>query len=284
MNRRRAVGLVVAVALLAFPGSVVHAEAADPRFMTKTEIQLLQEALIWTSSYSALKDGVWGRIASAAVQEWRRTNNLPPSDVFDDEEIRLLLAQGIRERRSMGWTAYRDERTGVWIGYPGQIVQPQPFRPTNTGMPITTLRGVDTTLELSLFGPGLTLSALRVMLADMLQKPDINQVDYRLDRVDRQVLSTNMKDDTVRYIRFDRDGDVWRGFVIKVASSRADVGRLICAVSADFSAGGRPVIDEVWNTPRLGPVLANGPTVGKITPRAPPEPTLPTVDIPPPRR
>lgn len=237
--------------------------------MSRTDVQLLQDALIWTSSYSALKDGVWGQIAATALQQWRRANNLGPSDMLGDDEKRLLLAQAARERGLVGWTTIRDARTGVWIGYPGRVVQPQPPRPADAGTPVTSLRGADRSVAMSLFGPGLDLAGLRALLAEMAQGPDVEQVSYRLDRADRQVLSTEMKDDTVCYTRFDRDGDAWRGFVIRVSHARSDLGRLISAASADFSASSRPVGEDAPSTPQAPP-------------RYLPE-RLPEVNVPPPR-
>lgn len=268
---------LVGVACLLTAGA--RAQDTDPRVMTRTEIQLVQEALTWAGGYYALKDGTWGRIAADAASEWRRQNGLASSDRFSLAELRLLFAQGLKERTAMGWTIYRDLNTGVWIGYPAALVRPQSPGFLDKGIAITDLRGGDGSLEIRLFGPGFDLSQLREMLTSMGQEPQVEQVVYRLDRADRQVQSSNFRSGIVRYVRFDRDAATWRGVAIKIAMQRPDAGRMISAISGEFSASGRPVIDDSTNLPRLGPMLSSVPVV----PQSARYPSEPRIDVPPPR-
>lgn len=269
--------LVGAVCLYA---PMVHAEDADPTVMTRGEIQLTQEALTWAGNYYGLKDGTWGRIAASAASEWRRQNGLAPSDRFNPAELRLLVGQGDRERTAMGWTTYRDLSTGVWIGYPATLVQPQSPSSSNRGVAVTELRGGDVSLEMMLFGPGFSLRQLREMLASLGQEPQVEQIVYRLDGADRQVQSSNLRSGVVRYIRFDRHADSWRGFVIKITMQRPDVGRLISAISGEFSASGRSVVDDPANLPLVGPMLAASPAAA--LPAWDPPGSM--IDVPPPRQ
>lgn len=268
-------GEPIAGSLPDFGNSVIHQVQVSsdvrnilPANLTRTEIRLLQDALIWTTSYFALKDGSWGPNSAEAARAFRRGNGLPPSDAFSRRELMLLLEIAERARREVGWTTWRDPNAQAWVGYPGRLASPTQ-RDASRG-----LIGTD------YFGPGFTLMTFRVvgtivqqreLMRTLAANSEIQTVTYRLDREHRQVLSYRMRERSV-YIRFDRVGDEWRGFHVSHDDTNPAFGPLITAVSAEFAPSGSPEPVDLRDAPTLGPILAAimGPQPQQPPPASPP--------------
>ena len=76
----------------------------NPALFTQTEVQLVQDALIWTGNYVGLKDGVWGKGTVDSVRNWRRANNLQPAVSLRPAEMTSLLTQAATAKNALNWT------------------------------------------------------------------------------------------------------------------------------------------------------------------------------------
>ena len=184
--------------------------------MTRTEIQMLQDAMIWASSYGSLKDGGWGRLASEANRNWRRENNLRQSETFTEAELTLLFQQSLRAREAVGWTMAYEPHTGVWMGYPARYVQPGEHRTPSPGTRATDFRGPDDAVSITALRNGMDMAGIRGLMNMFAGMDGIAKINYRLGREHRQVVSGDLHNGSTIYVRFDRFGAEWRGFLLKV--------------------------------------------------------------------
>lgn len=275
------------VLLISFAAPQTRAQQArehDPRSMTRTEVQMVQDALIWTSTYIGLKDGGWGRLTAEAARNWRRANDLRLSETFTEAELTLLFRQAIRARDAVGWTMLQEPHTGAWVGYPARLVAPGERRSPNPGVFATAFKRGDGTVELDLMRNGMDLSGVRDFMGLVAQGKGVASVGYRLDREHRQVISVDRHDGFTTYFRFDRLGVEWRGFVVSVQKGRDDLSRIIGAVSAEFSPTGRSVIDDPFDAPVLGPIVNRlmAPMKPPLVTAAPPPQQVVATPAPPP--
>ena len=287
--RRRWRGLTVLMALLlSFAAHCAHAQDGrehDPRSMTRTEVQMVQDALIWTSTYVGLKDGGWGRLTAEAARNWRRANNLRPSETFNEAELTLLFRQAIRARDAVGWTMFQEPHTGVWVGYPARFVEPRERRNPSPEVFATDFKGGDGAIHLTAIRNGSEdVNGVRKLFGIMAGGGGVAAVGYRLDREHRQVISLDLHAGSTVYFRMDRHGAEWRGFLVSVRKGRDDLSRVISAFSAEFSPTGRSVIDDPFDAPVLGPIVNRLMAPAKPPPvaAAPPPPRVVATPAPPP--
>ena len=217
----------------------------DPRSLTRTEIQLLQEALVWNGGYMGLRDGSWGRMTEDGLRNWRQRNGLPQLGGPTPREISTLLNGARAVQGRVGWIAWRDPMAGIWIGYPSRAVTPRPvLMPRQKGHDYTGTDGfVLRTRQLQY-----DLPDIRNFLTSLQNRPDIEGQVYRLDRPDRQVVSFRIRSGVMVYSRFDWVGTDWRGFIVEVPSSYP-IGDAVGAIASEFNASGDPVIAAPGDTP-----------------------------------
>jgi S1-C subfamily serine protease len=253
-----------------------------PGLLTRTEIQMLQDALIWSGVYVGLKDGGWGRMSAEAVREWRRQRGLRSVETFSTAEFSALFEDAIRARNAVGWANRVDPNTGVWIGLPMGLLRPgerrEPFLHFTAG---TDYGGSDGRMEVTTrtFRGDIVVARETVGAAIDVFKDAGGVITYRLDRPDRQVASLDAQGRSV-YIRYDRSGSDWRGFIVVVKQNDALTRNIITAISAEFNSLGSPTVGG--DAPVLGPVLgalaSRGIVAGGTAPVAsatPPAPTTP---------
>lgn len=239
----------------------------DPSSLTRSEVLAVQDALIWTGFYNGLKDGRWGAGTESAIREWRRANGLAPDGGSSRDDFQRLLSQAATARGAVGWRTVTDGQTGATVGYPARFLA---SRPVQDG----TDYGGDAGVDIKIRRYRTSLDGIRASLASMARAPDVVAVTYRLDRPNRQVVSYDVASRATVYVRADRVGEDWVGFVIRVQQMPA-YDHMIGALSADFDAAGgtatRPLPSDM---PTLGPLVmqaaaARGdPAPDGATPRA----------------
>lgn len=250
-------------------GAVLPRDAGviDPGGLTRSEVLAVQDALIWTGFYNGLKDGGWGAGTKNAIRDWRRANGLAPDGGSSRDDLQRLLSQATAARGAVGWRTVTDGQTGATMGYPARFVAP---RPVQDG----TDYGGDAGVDIKVRRYRTSLDGIRTSLASMARAPDVVAVNYRFDRPNRQVVSYDVASHATVYVRADRVGEDWVGFVIRVQQAPA-YDRMIGAMSADFDAAGgtatRPLPSDM---PTLGPLMAQAaaarsdPAPDTATPRA----------------
>jgi S1-C subfamily serine protease len=218
------------------PGNPMS-EPIEISSLTIFERQMMQDALIWASDYVGLKDGAWGRMTDNALRNWQRRTGANPA-VLTNSDIGTLLYMADRAKQAVGWTEWQDPATGAFVGYPNALTKPQ--RATDgIGMDYLGDQGFRmVTRRLN----RVPLSEIQAGLASVAAKPD-QTVGYRLDRPDRQVLTTQGNGWT-HYLRFDRVGADWVGFMVFAQQGNDRVAKLITAVSTEFSPTGTSNIVE----------------------------------------
>lgn len=208
----------------------------------------MQDALIWTGFYNGLKDGGWGGNTESAFRNWRRANNVAAANVLSDNELSLLLSQGAAARGAVGWRIITDQQTGAVVGYPTRFVTP---RAIQNG----TDYGGDGGMDIKVRRYRASLDGVRASLTSMARAPDVAVVNYRLDRPNRQVISYDLTSRSTVYVRADRVGEEWVGFVIRVQQEPA-YDHITGALSADFNAAGIATRLLPSEMPTLGPLMA----------------------------
>lgn len=264
---------------LAQPGT----QEIDPRQMTLSEVWLLQDALIWTGHSVRIKDGGWGRFTQDAARAWRRSRALRASETFTREELALLMRQAMALQAAVGWRVARNEATGAWMGYPSRLISPGVAQYPMPGLVKVEYRGSGSPVSMVSWRADLSVDDLRQMLTRLATAADAGKVTYRLDREDRQVLTTDMADGTGRYMRFDRlPGGGWAGYSLFMPLQHPDFQRTVVATSADFSVeppkGTLTTPAYSGGLPMLGPVIAEvvtGASPPPVVASARPQPPAP---------
>jgi hypothetical protein len=205
--------------------------------MTTYERQMLQDALIWVSDYVGLKDGAWGRMSDTALRNWLRVANSPNPSLLTNTDVGTLLFLADAAKEQVGWKVWRDPAMQAHVGYPAGLVtvrQEADGKGTiyegNQGFYLVTRVLTESLAEMRE-----TLNALGVA--------DGNTPGYRLDKPDRQVITASRPGMTM-YVRFDRVGIEWRGFIVMVRANDPRLSKLITAVSTEFSASGQSVFAD----------------------------------------
>jgi S1-C subfamily serine protease len=231
-------------------------QRVDLNRLTRTEVQLLQDALIWNGTYVGLKDGIIGRTTLDAVQSWlqswRRNAVSNIHETATRRELSLLLSLASLGRLNAGWTTWYDPNAAIWIGYPQAFVT-STERIVEGAVTGTDYRGPR---GFSLRTRRIPVRDIRQMMSTVTGNANVSRILYRLDRRDRQVASLDMNDGRILYFRFDRIGTEWRGFVASIGGPDRPTMNLIAATTADFSANGSPVASAPDDIPEFGPILA----------------------------
>lgn len=226
-----------------------NAGVINPNSLTRSEVLTVQDALIWTGVYNGLKDGGWGANTESAIRDWKRANDLAPDTGLSRDELRRLLSQAAAARGVVGWRTVTDQQTGAVVSYPARLLSP---RPVQNG----TDYGGDDGVDIKVRRYRTSLDGIRASLASMLRAPDVARINYRLDRPNRQVVSYDVTSHATVYVRADRVGEDWVGFVIRVRQAPA-YDHMIGALSADFDAvGGTAAPMLPSDMPTLGPLMA----------------------------
>jgi hypothetical protein len=216
---------------------------------------MVQDALIWNGVYAGLKDGGWGRMSAEGVREWRRQRGLRASETFIAAEFSTLFEGAIRARNSVGWSLRIDPNTGVWLGLPMGLLRPGERRtPFNHFTAGTDYAGSDGRVEVTTrtFQGDLVVARDTVGAVIDVLKQAGGTITYRLDRPDRQVASLEVRERSA-YIRYDRVGGEWRGFIVIVKQNDPVTRNVITAVSAEFNPAGTPTV--TGDAPVLGPIM-----------------------------
>ncbi len=241
-----------------------------PSALNRTEVQMVQDALIWNSVYAGLKDGGWGRMSADGVREWRRARGLRASETFTAAELATLFESAIRARNAVGWGHHVDPNTGAWVGLPMGLLKRPARQPGPTPNGVTTVyEGIDDRLRVEVMNLNDGVDSARRFItgarATMIENGGVER--YRLDRPDRQVVSYDVRGLTL-YMRFDRVGTEWRGFVILTKQNIPQLRNVITAVSAEFNPLGSPTISG--DGPTISPILASLAARGVVAGGTPP--------------
>lgn len=246
----------------------------DPKDLTKTERQILQDGLIWSGQYYGLLDGGWGPMTQTALNNWRRGKGLPLVPLLTETDIAGLFVEMLQGRDAVNWTFHNDPVTNARIGYPAKhvVVRADPKEG------VTHYVGQDVQMTVARISGDVAdvRGILDVLLAEWRKEAAVT-VSYRLDKPHRQVLSVDRGGRWTTYTRFDNMGDGrWSGFSLSVAASRNDLGRLIAETSATFDPTGRGVLGNSEDRPNLRIVLARAGAGSK----PPPPPAMPPAASP----
>lgn len=228
----------------------------EPRgALTRVEVQMVQDALIWVGHYTGLKDGGWGAGTDRALQSWRRASGSPPGGPLSRAELAALFAEAVRARTGVGWTMGRDPNTGFWFGWPSRVVRPPRSFHGDLSYGSDYDAGTDDRLEIATRVTRIDGRALvnEVIGGEYARRIGVTQIGYRLDRPDRQVASFDTSDGRSFYIRYDRFGGEWRGFMV-VGRSGSPSLSLMSPISAEFTGTPTPTVNS--SDPRDAPTLA----------------------------
>jgi hypothetical protein len=277
--RRLFVALAISVALFG-PGSAQQPDIPiDPRTLTRTEVQLLQDAFVWNGLYLGLKDGGWGRMTEEGLRNWRQRLGSYQTGGPTPREFARLMESARAAQQGVGWTTWRDPIANIWIGYPARLVRPVPiYAPNRRGHDYASGDGLIIRTRQAL----MSFAEIRGLLASLQAQPNVDAVTYRLDRSDRQVLSQRLRNGALLYVRFDSVGAEWRGFSVEVPANYP-FPDAISAIASEFNASGTPVIATPLDTPNFAMAfgrapgqqsVADRPLIGSSPPQQAPTPAV----------
>jgi peptidoglycan hydrolase-like protein with peptidoglycan-binding domain len=118
------------------------------------EIRKQQEALIWTTEYEGLIDGVAGPETTRAINKYQDRMGHPMTGVLTPDESVALISEGTAIRARAKFRQVTDDGAGVSVGIPAALVSgPTPTKwgkhwDGKQGLAIDTLRfGADVSLK-----------------------------------------------------------------------------------------------------------------------------------------
>src|SRR5258708_857196 len=83
----------------------------------------LRRALIWTGHFSVMTTGDPNTLFRAALQSWQAAKKYKVTDNLSDEQEMELLAEGDKQRDSVGWAKFEDKSIGFSVGVPTKLVK-----------------------------------------------------------------------------------------------------------------------------------------------------------------
>ena len=84
----------------------------------------LQHALIWTRQYGGKADGVHGDETRRAVEGWLKSKGYKIADTLSKAQSAELVAEGLRQRDTFGWSTLVDDAVGFSVGIPKELTEP----------------------------------------------------------------------------------------------------------------------------------------------------------------
>ena len=84
----------------------------------------LQHALIWTRQYGGMADGVLGAETRTAVGGWLKSKGYKAADALSKAQSVELVAEGLRQRDTFGWSNLVDDAIGFAVGIPKELTEP----------------------------------------------------------------------------------------------------------------------------------------------------------------
>jgi hypothetical protein len=123
---RRAVSSIRNATRTILIAATVAPLCAGPAFaqsQTAPKIRKQQEALIWTTDYDGLVDGVVGEGTLAAIKKFQARIGHPVTGQLTSLEEVQLLQEGRARRTQAGFRQYTDNDAGVSVGIPLGFVQ-----------------------------------------------------------------------------------------------------------------------------------------------------------------
>jgi len=124
----RHVAGALACLLLALPA--IAQDLATPKITSND----LRRALIWTGHYSVMNTGDPNVLFRAALQSWQASKKYKVTDNLADEQEMELLAEGDKQRDSVGWAKFEDKSIGFSVGVPTKLVKFLGARTNNGGL------------------------------------------------------------------------------------------------------------------------------------------------------
>lgn len=84
----------------------------------------LQHALIWTRHYGGRTDGINGAETRRAIKGWLKSKGYKAADALTKEQSIELVAEGLRQRDTFGWSNLADDAVGFSVGIPKELTEP----------------------------------------------------------------------------------------------------------------------------------------------------------------
>ena len=84
----------------------------------------LQHALIWTRQYAGMADGIYGAETRRAVEGWLKSKGHKAAETLSKEQSVELVAEGLRQRDTFGWSNLVDDAVGFSVGIPKELTEP----------------------------------------------------------------------------------------------------------------------------------------------------------------
>jgi peptidoglycan hydrolase-like protein with peptidoglycan-binding domain len=109
--------------LIAATVASLYAGPAFAQSQTAAQIRKQQEALIWTTDYDGLVDGIVGEGTLAAIKKFQARIGHPVTGQLTSLEEGQLLREGRARRTQAGFRQFTDNDAGVSVGIPLGFVQ-----------------------------------------------------------------------------------------------------------------------------------------------------------------
>ena len=264
--RHRMTACAVLALALAVPAHAQEGPRAHYRAMSDETVRGIEVDLIWAGATDAVANGRIGRRDIRAIRDFEVERGLGVDGILRPYERRVLDRVAGEARERVGYTAVRDEATGVRLGLPGALLGPR-IRVENGSRWSAPDGGLD------VFAYRVTGRDLEAVYRGQMARPG-REVTYDVLRDDFFVVAgtENGRDFYYRAAGTrGAEGNEVRAFAVVHDGRYADIApRLITAMSNDFEAfpRGRPSRPERSVDPRSElrpdrPVAAGGPCGGQ---------------------
>lgn len=237
----------------------------------------LQHALIWTRQYGGMADGALGAETRNAIAGWLKSKGYKPADSLSKAQSVELVAEGLRQRDTFGWSNLVDNAVGFSVGIPTELTEPPKATRRDDRLQYVSNGAVKHIV--SVFGQGEACTAMDGYYAAFLGLKDL-QVDRYARRDDWFEVAGETEGHRF-YTRAQcrREGIVAAYMSVPVARAE-ELGFLFVAMANSLQL--KPALAPFARAaPRLEPLPVAEGIAPRAPPREPPVPSPPIATVPP---
>ncbi len=206
--------------------------------LSADERRALQVALQWFGHYGAAIDGAFGRGTRAAMEAWQTANGHPPTGVLTARQRAELLAAYAADRASLGLGELVEERAGITITMPVELVTFADYAPPFVRYDERDGSGVRVLL-ISQEGTAATLAGLY----ELMQTLEIVPIEGFRERQGNSFTLTGRSEQLESHTYARLEGGMIKGFtLVWRPADRARMERVV-AIMRDSLRSTGPALD-----------------------------------------
>lgn len=229
----------------AVPYETPRQARASEAALLPEERRLIQTALAWFGFYTAGIDGAFGRGTRRSMSDWQAANGFETTGVLTTGQREFLLAAYRDELSALGLEIVRDERAGIEMQIPLQLVEFDHYEPPFVHFTEKDRSGVRV-LMISQQGDQDTLYGLY----DIMQTLEIVPLDGERERRRSSFTLSGQSDELHSYTQARLEGGLIKGFtLVWKPQDTARMEKVLEAMKSSFAAFGDRALPDLIDEP-----------------------------------